>query len=331
MPITTKQQKPGRKDPVKSGLTQAGKALGYGIGGAVVTGAAVTAGPAIIKGAVKGTIAGTKLMYQAGATGFGVTKLPGVISSIPGAVKTAGKGVVKAGKNIAAVPGKVKGAVGNLVDIKIDTKNLDLGTVSGKNKTIYGQPDFKVPKDTSPLRVYAEPAKRKVITETVEDAQHFVKGKPKRTVQPKLIDGQKIFEGGGRQFISNKPVDLYKPNPESRVGKKQRSLISKAERKIASIQASDMADPIKQQKSNKVFLDTSKEYQKINRKAALKSGVREAVKEADRGAKKKAAQKLIAKTILKGAARAVPGVGAVMIAKDIYDVGKFALSKRKKK
>ena len=94
MPITTKQQKPGRKDPVKSGLMQAGKALGYGIGGAVATGAAVTAGPAIIKGAVKGTIAGTRLMYQAGATGFGVTKLPGVISQIPGAVQTAGKGVV---------------------------------------------------------------------------------------------------------------------------------------------------------------------------------------------------------------------------------------------
>ena len=271
MPITTKQQKPGRKDPVKSGLMQAGKALGYGIGGAVATGAAVTAGPAIIKGAVKGTIAGTRLMYQAGATGFGVTKLPGVISQIPGAVQTAGKGVVKVGKNIAAVPGKVKGAVGNLIDIKIDTKNLDLGTISGKNKTIYGQPDFKVPKDKSPLRVYAEPAKRTVITETVEDAQHLIKGKPKRTVQPKLIDGQKIFSGGGSQYTSNKPVDLYKPNPESRVGKKQRSLIKKAERKIASIQASDMADPVKQQKSNKVFLDTQKEYQKINRKAALKS------------------------------------------------------------
>ena len=88
---------------------------------------------------------------------------------------------------------------------------------------------------------------------------------------------------------------------------------------------------MKKQKSNKVFLDTSKEYQNINKKAALKSGVREAVKEADRGVKKKAAQKLIAKTIVKGAARVVPGVGAVILAKDIYDVGKFALSKRKKK
>ena len=77
---------------------------------------------------------------------------------------------------------------------------------------------------------------------------------------------------------------------------------------------------MKKQKSNKVFLDTSKEYQNINKKAALKSGVREAVKEADRGVKKKAAQKLIAKTIVKGAARVVPGVGAVILAKDIYFV-----------
>tara|TARA_S200002703_G_scaffold84908_1_gene73278 strand:+ start:870 stop:1865 length:996 start_codon:yes stop_codon:yes gene_type:complete len=331
MPITTKKQKPGRKDPVKSGLQQAGKAVLYGGGAAVATGAAVTAGPALVKGAFKGAVGGTKLLYQAGATGFGVTKIPSAVKSAgSGAVKL-GKGAVQAGKDISKLPGKIKGATNNLIDIKVDTKNLDLGTVSGKNKTIYGQPDFKVPADKSAPRVYTEPATRKIVTETVEDSTHMIKGKPKRTVQPKMIDGQKLFEGGGSKYTSNKPLDLYKPKPESKVGKKQRSLIKKAERQIASIQASDMADPIKKQKSNKVVLDTQKEYQKINKKDALKVGTRKARKDAEKLAKKRAAQKVIAKTIAKGAGRLIPGVGAVIVAKDIYDVGKFALSKRKKK
>lgn len=324
MPITTKTKK--KQTQTQRELVALGKDVVKGAaavgGGALVGGAAIKATPYVVRGVARGTTMALKGAYNVGSTGFGVTKIPSVV-----------KGGVNVIKNIPANTKKINTKIKNIkapklnIDIKLG-KGMDLGTITG-NK--YGQPDFKVPKKNPPLKVHTKPAPVKIVTETVEDTKHFIDGKPKRTVKPKIIDGQKVYEGGGSKFTTNKNIDLYKPSPDSKVSRKQRGLIKKAERKISSIQASSMSDSIKSQRSNKVFTDTSKKYNEINRKAAIKSGTRETVKEAARGAKKKAAQKLIAKTIVKGAARAVPGVGAVILAKDIYDVGKFALSKRKKK
>jgi len=208
MPITTK--KPKRK---KGDLGKLAKNIGtvtvVGGGAAFATGAAVGGGYKIVSGAGGLAYKGMEKAYQAGKTGFGATKIPGMISNYK-AKKAAGKQAVK-DLNKAAKKQPLRLGPGTGKGTKAMAKGIDL--VDGKEveRVRYRG-----------VQTEGQKAKQKAFE---KKAAAKPKNQPlKITTQP----GKK----GGQQIFANKPLPDPKGGTEGRkfkaTQKKARALYDKA-------------------------------------------------------------------------------------------------------
>jgi hypothetical protein len=143
--------------------------------------------------------------------------------------------------------------------------------------------------------------------------------KPKLTVSTEMQKVKKSATKRAKKVIKNAP-DFSKPFGSSLEFKKRRD---EAAKKVRGIRKRASA------KIDKIAGDVSKatgraksQVKQINKVLSTPAG---------RAALNKKYGKAVARVAAKGAGRLVPGVGAVMLAKDIYDVGKYVKKKRKKK
>lgn len=143
--------------------------------------------------------------------------------------------------------------------------------------------------------------------------------KPKLTVSTEMQKVKKSATTRAKKVIKNAP-DFSKPFGSSLQFKKRRDEAAKKVRGIRK-RASAKIDKIASDVS-KATGRTKSKVKQINKVLSTPAG---------RAALNKKYGKAVARVAAKGAGRLVPGVGAVMLAKDIYDVGKYVKKKRKKK
>ena len=207
MPVTTKSK---RKQADTGKLVKnVATVVGVGAGAAFATGTAVGGGIKIAKGAVGVGAKLTKAAYTAGKTGFGATKIPGMISDYK-AKKDAGKQAVK-DLNKAAKKQPLRLGTGTGKGTKAMAKGIDL--VDGK--------EVERVKYRS-VQTQGQKAKQKAFE---KKASAKPKNKPlKVTTQP----GQQ----GGQQILTNKPLPDPKGGSAGRkfkqTQKKGRALYKKA-------------------------------------------------------------------------------------------------------
>lgn len=250
MPITTK--KPKRK---KGDLGKLAKNIGtvavVGGGAAFATGAAVGGGYKIVSGAGGLAYKGMEKAYQAGKTGFGATKIPGMISNYK-AKKAAGKQAVK-DLNKAAKKQPLRLGPGTGKGTRAMAKGIDL--VDGKEveRVRYRG-----------VQTEGQKAKQKAFQEKVSK---------KAKNQPIKIETPKAPKGG-RKMLSNKPL----PDPVGgRAGRKYKETQAKA-RKLYDKASPNVKPKIAKKYKAKLAEQRMKfAVKKGAKKALLKAGAKRAV------------------------------------------------------
>lgn len=144
--------------------------------------------------------------------------------------------------------------------------------------------------------------------------------KPKLTVSTEIQKVKKSADTRAKKVIKSAPGKGMQPGKPLGTSQKLRDEAAKKVRGIRN-RASKKIDKIAGNVSKATGRAKSKVKQ-INKVLSTPAG---------RAALNKKYGKAVARVAAKGAGRLVPGVGAVMLAKDIYDVSKYVKKKRKKK
>lgn len=201
MPVTTKSKR--KQADTGKLIKNVATVVGVGGGAAFATGTAVGGGIKIAKGAIKVGGKLTKAAYTAGKTGFGATKIPGMISNYK-AKKAAGKQAVKDLNKAAKNAPKRLPASTSATGPKTKTTSQIKKEKSFKKK-VYGQPK------NQPLKITTQPGQK--------GGQQLLSNKP-------LPDPK----GGsaGRKFkqTQKKGRSLYKkasPNVKPKIAKKYKA------------------------------------------------------------------------------------------------------------
>jgi|21_taG_2_1085346.scaffolds.fasta_scaffold00172_39 hypothetical protein len=306
------------------------------VGGATAIGVARTAIPPIIKYSGKAIAGVGKAAYTAGSTGLGITKVPGIIKSIPGAARSTGSAIKNLPSNVKSRANNVVkglqpnlGNIGKGMDLNISGPKTLSRTASLPTKSITF--DFNSPKvvtDTQSTGKRTAAIKKKFnsnLPVDVKPSQLPTKRGPSTFVQSgtssrnpttgvmekvvREVKGPKVGQGS----VSNVKNAGNVKNTSRSSNRKIQGIVNKAEKTLSSKAQRGASNQVIKQTAIKAGKDIAAQQ----KKTVVKQGLRY-------GAKK------VAKRAAASSLALIPGVGiplaaaanAALTANDIYTVGK---------